>query len=47
MNYHLVVVRAFGSHAKGDAITDPDTIAEVLAGEQRASVVRVRPGKEG
>lgn len=27
----LVVVQPFAGHAKGDRITDPDTIAKVLA----------------
>jgi hypothetical protein len=41
MNFHLVVVRAFGAYAKGDAITDSAKITEVLAGENAHCVVRV------
>lgn len=41
MPFHLVVVRAFGAHAKGDTITDADTITRTLAGENAADVVRV------
>lgn len=41
MNIHLVVVQAFGRHAKGDAITDPVEIASTLASEYAAHVVRV------
>ncbi len=41
MNTTLVVVRAFGSHAKGDVITDAAAIAIILASEQVQNVVRV------
>jgi hypothetical protein len=41
MSTTLVVVRPFGGHAKGDAITDAATIAQILAGELAANVVRV------
>ena len=41
MNFHLVVVQAFGPHAKGDRIADPTEIASVLASDHAASVVRV------
>ena len=41
MNFHLVVVRAFASHAKGDVISDPAVIAAILASEQTPNVVRV------
>jgi|BEDMetMinimDraft_2_1075160.scaffolds.fasta_scaffold03852_2 hypothetical protein len=39
--YHLVVVRPFGSYAKGALITDPKEIARVLASEHANKVVRV------
>lgn len=41
MSIKLVVVRAFGPHARGDVIFDADEIARVLAGEHAANVVRV------
>lgn len=41
MNFHLVVVRAFGAYAKGDTITDIGKITEILAGENAHHVVRV------
>ena len=41
MNFHLVVVRAFGAYAKGDTITDGAKITAVLAGENAHCVVRV------
>jgi hypothetical protein len=41
MDMKLVVVRPFAGHARGDAITDPETVRRVLAGEQAACVVRV------
>ena len=41
MNIHLVVVQAFGRHAKGDAITDSIEIASTLASEYATHVVRV------
>ncbi|HEX3350106.1 MAG TPA: hypothetical protein VHS58_18610 [Acetobacteraceae bacterium] len=53
MNTFLVVVRPFGSHAKGDVITDAATIAATSAGENAAYVVRViaapppEPQKQG
>ena len=42
MNIHLVVVQAFGSHAKGDRITDPSEIATVLASDHSGNVVRLQ-----
>ena len=42
MQIHLVVVRAFGAYAKGDAITDADAIAQVLGSANAQDVVRVR-----
>jgi hypothetical protein len=41
MNIQLVVVQAFGPHAKGDCITDPAQIQTILAGENARHVVRV------
>ncbi len=41
MSMHLVVVRAFGPYARGEAIADPAAIARVLAGEHAHAVVRV------
>jgi hypothetical protein len=35
----LVVKSHFGQYAKGDVITDPDEIAEVLAGENAPNVI--------
>ncbi len=46
MALELVVVRAFGGHRKGDAITDEAEIARVLGSEQAASVVRVQRGTQ-
>ncbi|HTN09980.1 MAG TPA: hypothetical protein VL154_03310 [Acetobacteraceae bacterium] len=48
MQCHLVVVRAFGAYAKGEAITEAEAIARVLAGANAGCVVRVRSSaKEG
>jgi hypothetical protein len=49
MDMHLVVVMPFGGFARGDIITDPTKIAQVLAGEHAHAVVRVQPSpsKEG
>ncbi len=41
MNIQLVVVQAFGPHAKGDCITDQAQIQTILAGENASHVVRV------
>jgi hypothetical protein len=41
LTYHLVVVRPFGSYAKGAIITDPKEIASILASEHASKVVRV------
>jgi hypothetical protein len=41
MNIHLVVVRPFGTYAKGDIVTDANTIAAILGSESAANVVRV------
>jgi hypothetical protein len=42
MQHHLVVISAFGAHAKGDVITDAETIARVLTSENADAVVRVQ-----
>jgi hypothetical protein len=42
MDFTLVVVRPFGPHASGDAITDPKGVAAVLDSEHADKVVRVR-----
>jgi len=41
MQFHLMVVRSFGAHAKGDVITDAAEIEAVLAGENAQDVVRI------
>lgn len=47
MEFHLVVVRAFGGHQVGGVIAGAEEIAAVLAGEQRRNVVRVVNKREG
>ena len=37
----LRVIQAFGDHLVGDSVTDPDTVAAVLATDQAAFVVPV------
>ncbi len=37
----LVVVRPFAGHAKGDAISDAATVAQILGTEHAVNVVRV------
>jgi hypothetical protein len=39
----LVVVRAFGPYAIGDVIVAPDIVAQVLASDHAAHVVKVKP----
>lgn len=41
MQFHLVVVRAFGAYAKGDLITDSETITALLGSENANNVVRI------
>lgn len=49
----LIVVRPFGSYRPGDAISEPDEVAFILASEQAGHVVRCTsiggavPGNEG
>ena len=40
MTYHLSVTQAFGDYARGDRITDADTVAEIFASHPQ-NVVRV------
>jgi hypothetical protein len=46
MNHHLVVVRPFGTYRKGAVISDPATIASVLASPHADHVVRI-PAPKG
>jgi hypothetical protein len=46
MAFQLVVVRAFGAYKKGDTIIDQKEIADILASEHAASVVRVHRGTQ-
>ena len=39
----LTVTHPFGSYNKGDQITDPETIEQILASENAPKVVRVNP----
>ena len=41
MTMHLVVVRPFGRHAKGDVIAAAAEVSVVLGSENSGSVVRV------
>lgn len=42
---NLIVVRPFGAHRPGDAISEADEVAHVLASEHAGHVVRcVSPG---
>jgi hypothetical protein len=47
MDMHLVVVRPFGGHTRGDIITDAVRITQILNSEHARSVVRVAPTKSG
>jgi hypothetical protein len=42
MNFHLVVLKPFDGHKRGDVITDTPTVQKILAGPQAGFVVRVR-----
>jgi hypothetical protein len=44
MTIQLVVVRPFRAYTKGDVISEPSLIAEILASEQATNVVRVQRG---
>jgi hypothetical protein len=41
MNIHLIVVKAFDGLARGDIVTDPVRVAQILSSESAHSVVRV------
>ncbi len=41
MNFHLVVLKPFGTFKRGDLITDAATVRKILGGGNAASVVRV------
>ncbi len=41
MQVHLVVVKPFAALSRGDIITDPVRIAEILKGQHAPQVVRV------
>jgi len=41
MNFHLVVLKPFGTYKRGSLITDAATVERILAGPQAAFVVRV------
>jgi hypothetical protein len=40
MEFHLTVVEPFGGYAKGDEITDPDKVEEILSSEHEHHVVK-------
>lgn len=41
MSKHLVVTNAFGDFQRGDTITDPEQVAEILANHNGGNVVPV------
>ncbi|MBV8401133.1 MAG: hypothetical protein JOZ17_20725 [Acetobacteraceae bacterium] len=41
MDLHLIVVRPFGGLARGDTVTDPKRISDILNSEHASHVVRV------
>ena len=41
MDMHLIVVRPFGSYARGDTVTDAKRITDILNSEHASHVVRV------
>lgn len=41
MSLALIVTNAFGDFAKGDLISDPKAVTDVLASDASANVVRV------
>jgi hypothetical protein len=41
MTFHLVVLKPFGGHKRGEMITDTQTVQSILAGPQANFVVRV------
>lgn len=40
MEFHLTVVEPFGGYQKGDEITDPEKVAEILDGENQHHVIK-------
>jgi hypothetical protein len=48
MQVHLVVMKPFAALNRGDIVTDPVRIAEILKGEHAPQVVRVTaPANKG
>lgn len=41
MKFHLVVLKPFDGHKRGDVITDAAAVQTILAGQQASFVVRV------
>lgn len=41
MDVRLVVVRPFGSYAKGDVLSSPADVMKILASEDVSNVVRI------
>ena len=41
MDVRLVVVRPFGSHAKGDVLSSPSDVMKILSSEDVSNVVRI------
>jgi len=46
MSYHLTVVQPFALYKRGDHITDPERVAEILAGPFLHSVIKRHPHPE-
>jgi hypothetical protein len=46
MTFHLVVLRPFGGFRRGDVVTESAAIAKILAGPEKAFVVRVNARAE-
>lgn len=40
MAYQLIVLQSFLTYSEGDAITDPTTIADILAGPYSVYVIK-------
>lgn len=40
MEFHLVVKEPFGGYAKGDEITDPKLVSEILGSENESHVIK-------
>lgn len=41
MEFHLIVREPFGGYAKGEKITDPEKITEILSGENEHHVIKI------